>query len=286
MYFVTGASGQTGSVVADSLLQAGKQVTVVLRDSAKGDLWRAKGAEVLVADLSDVATLSGAFAGADGVYAMIPPAYGVPDFLADRARVSDAVAAALKAAAPRHIVQLSSIGAQLPAGTGPILTNHYSEQVIPPVVANITILRCAYFIENWAANLQGVVAEGVLHHFFKPNVKFPMVSAFDIGAAAADLLQNPSSGRRIVELAGPEDYSPEDTAAALSLALAKPVTAMAHPDVAAAQVLQSTGMPASIASLFQDMIMRVNDGTLVFEGTGIRRGAVTLNEAIRRLVAR
>ena len=50
-YVIAGVSGNTGSVAAAALLDAGAKVRVVVRDAAKGAPWKARGAEVAVADL-------------------------------------------------------------------------------------------------------------------------------------------------------------------------------------------------------------------------------------------
>ena len=54
LYVVTGATGRTGAAAAKALLDAGNRVRVVVRDEQKGEAWARLGAEVAVADLSDV----------------------------------------------------------------------------------------------------------------------------------------------------------------------------------------------------------------------------------------
>src|SRR5262245_12986373 len=111
MFVIAGVSGHTGSVVASTLLDAGKKVRVIVRDAAKGKPWQARGAEVAVASLEDPAALGQALRGADGVYALIPPDYVADDPRAAQDRVSDAWAQAIAGARPKHVVLLSSIGA-------------------------------------------------------------------------------------------------------------------------------------------------------------------------------
>ena len=71
MFVVTGATGNTGGVAAQTLLDAGRKVRVVARDAAKGEAWRKRGAEVAIADFADEAALGRAFAGAEGVYLVL-----------------------------------------------------------------------------------------------------------------------------------------------------------------------------------------------------------------------
>src|SRR3954454_11029542 len=82
MFVIGGATGNTGSVVASTLLAGGHQVRVIVRDAARGTAWQKRGAEVAVAALDDVEQLSRALAGATGVYVIVPPNYGADDLLA------------------------------------------------------------------------------------------------------------------------------------------------------------------------------------------------------------
>src|SRR5262249_8005281 len=121
MFVIAGASGHTGSVVASTLIAAGKPVRVIVRDEKKGQPWKDKGAEVAVARLDDAAALTEALRGADGVYALLPPNFAAEDPLAWSKTVTEAWAQAIAAARPKHVVLLSSIGSELEGGTGPIV---------------------------------------------------------------------------------------------------------------------------------------------------------------------
>ena len=76
MFVVLGATGNTGSVVADTLLSRKQPVRIVVRSADKGAAWKAKGAEIAVASLDEVSSLSEALQGAKGVYLLVPPNYG------------------------------------------------------------------------------------------------------------------------------------------------------------------------------------------------------------------
>ncbi|HVZ31218.1 MAG TPA: NAD(P)H-binding protein, partial [Polyangiaceae bacterium] len=67
MFVITGATGHTGSVAAETLLAAGKKVRVVVRDAAKAERLKKRGAEVFVADLTDQGALARAVHGAEAV---------------------------------------------------------------------------------------------------------------------------------------------------------------------------------------------------------------------------
>src|SRR4051812_42230649 len=109
MFVVTGVTGNTGSVVASQLLDAGRAVRVVVRDAAKGKLFADRGAEVAIADLGDAAALERALRGAEGAYLLSPPDTKTNRFLADKKALAATFATAVRRAAVPHVVLLSSI---------------------------------------------------------------------------------------------------------------------------------------------------------------------------------
>src|ERR1700678_3682700 len=114
MYVILGASGNTGSIVANFLLSKGKKVRVVGRDLGRLQRFVDKGAEAFTADMSDAAALTKAFSGARAAYLLLPPAKS-PE---EQERDSDAVAKTVKGSGLPYAVHLSSYGAQLAAVAG------------------------------------------------------------------------------------------------------------------------------------------------------------------------
>src|SRR5882672_4355674 len=131
MFVVLGASGNTGKVVAETLLRQKQKVRVVLHHAAKGKAWSDAGADVVIAEVDEgAARLERAFSGAKGVYLLLPPNFSSSHVRVDSNRRTHAIAAAVEAAGVPHVVLLSSIGAQRSDGTGPVLGLHDAETVI------------------------------------------------------------------------------------------------------------------------------------------------------------
>ncbi|MGA8619186.1 MAG: NAD(P)H-binding protein, partial [Candidatus Sulfotelmatobacter sp.] len=142
MYVILGASGNTGSSIADSLLSKGKKVRVVGRDAERLHRFVGKGAEAFTADMSDAAALTKAFRGARAAYLMLPPITSRED----QERESDAIAQAVTESGLLYAVHLSSYGAHVPEGTGPVTGLHSSEQKLNAISGlNVLHLRAAYF---------------------------------------------------------------------------------------------------------------------------------------------
>ena len=285
MFVVLGATGNTGSAVVETLLGQKQPVRVIVRSAEKGVAWKAKGADVAVASLDDVPALTKAFEGAKGLYLMVPPNYGASAWLSDQQRLMDCATEAVQGSGVSHVVFLSSIGGHLPDGTGPIRAVHYGEEKLRAKVRHLTILRPPYFMENWAPVIGAAKAQGVLPTFIAPSATIPMISTKDIGRIGAEQLLVGGKGHHIVEIAGPEDYSPDQVATALGQILGKTVTAQQAPLSAVVPTFQSFGLSDEAARLFEEMYTAISRNAIVFEQpSSLVRGHVTITVALRAMV--
>src|SRR5216683_4962613 len=149
MYVILGATGNTGSIVANSLLDKKKRVRVVGRDNKKLAAFTSRGAEAFAGNITDEKALTRAFTGAEAVYAMIPPDLANDNYRGFQSLASDAIAKALENAGVKHAVTLSSFGADKPEKTGPIAGLHEMESKLNLVKGlNVLHLRAGYFMEN------------------------------------------------------------------------------------------------------------------------------------------
>ena len=177
-YVILGASGNTGSIIANSLLSNGKKVRVMGRDAGRLSALCAK-ARKRSPPTSDAAALTKAFSGARAAYLMLPPTKSRED----QERESDAIAKAVKESGLRYAVHLSSYGAQVPEGTGPVAGLHSSEQKLNAISGlNVLHLRAAYFMENNLAAIGMIHGMGIFGNALLPDLKLPMAATRDVGA--------------------------------------------------------------------------------------------------------
>ena len=163
MFVITGASGNTGSVAADTLLAHGEKVRVVGRDAKRLERFRQKGAEAFVADMSDSARLAQAFSGAKAVYAMIPPNNTAADVRSYQEQASDALATAIKKCGVTHVVALSSIGADKSDKVGPVVGLHNMEKKFEAIAGlSALFLRAGYFMENMLSQVGVIQSMGII----------------------------------------------------------------------------------------------------------------------------
>ncbi|MCA0250643.1 MAG: NAD(P)H-binding protein [Proteobacteria bacterium] len=288
MLVMMGATGQVGGAALEALKRRGVTVRAIARDPERARHLGGPGIGIVPGEATDTASLVAAFQGAEAAFVMLAPPMQAADVLAESRVAAQSIASAIRAARVPHVVALSSAGAGLAEGNGIVRTLHDFEQALAGAAPSLVFLRPGDFIENWAAMLPAVRAAGVL-----PSAKLPLdgagetVSALDVGRTVAELLLDPRPGARIVNLTGPKDYSPADAAAALSELLGKPVMAVPSSRDETIAALQASGASADYAAKLADLTDAVNAGRLRLEaGEGeMRRGTVTLKEALQRLVS-
>jgi uncharacterized protein YbjT (DUF2867 family) len=282
-YAVLGVTGNTGRVVAETLLDAGRAVRVVVRERSKAAAFEARGADVAVADLQDKAALTRAFTGVDGAYALIPPSFA-PEFSAYQHATADVIRQAAKDSNLAHLVLLSSIGAQHAAGNGPIAGIHYAEQHLSNLPSTrFSFLRAAYFMENFSTSL-GLLDQGILPSFLPAAFEFNMVAARDIGAAAASLLLEGTAKTQVIDIAG-QRASFGKAADILSRLVGKPIAVREAPLDAVVPTMKSFGMPTELAGLYRELFEGMLSGHVAYE-SGFRRAQAptTLDTVLAKLL--
>lgn len=263
MYVVMGASGHTGSVVAGKLLAAGKQVRVVGRDRKRLDGFLQKGAEAGIADASDAAALAKVFSGATAAYAMVPPNPANPDVRAYSDQVAEAISSAIQASGVKHVVLLSSFGADKAEKTGPVVGLHKLERKLEAIAGlHALFLRAGYFMENLLPQAGVIKSFGNIAGPLKGDLLLPMIATRDIGAKAAELLLGLRfEGKQSRELDGAREVSYDEVAKIIGAAIDKP--ALRYQQMPGAQLkpfLVQMGMSSNMADLLLEMAEALNSG--------------------------
>lgn len=281
MYSIIGITGQVGGALARTLLAQGKAVRALVRDTAKAAAWRARGVELVAADLHAADALAAAFAGSEGVFVMLPPYFDPAPGFPESSAIISALTHALRQARPDRVVALSTIGAQ--ARQENLLSQlGLLESALRELPLPVTLLRPGWFYENASWDIAAARQAGVVPSFLQPLSRpIPMVATADVGALAAELLQERWEGVRIVELEGPVRVSPNDVAATLGRLLGQPVQAQAVPRDSWERIFRAQGMQHPQPRM--RMLDGFNEGWIAFEGTA-RKGSTTLETVLREQV--
>lgn len=263
MYVIIGASGNTGSVVAGKLLAHGEKVRVIGRDPIRLERFIQKGADAVAADVGDAAALTRAFDGAKAVYLMIPPNPAIPNVRDDQERTSDALVEAVEKSGVEYAVVLSSIGADKPDKTGPVVGLHNLEQKLNGIAPlKAVYLRAGYFMENLLPQVGIIQSFGMMGGPLRSDLKVAMIATQDIGAAAAETLRKLDfRGRQARELLGQRDLTYQEVASVIGKALGKP--GLGYMQFGPAQLkpaLLQVGMSSNMVDLLLEMSDSLNSG--------------------------
>jgi uncharacterized protein YbjT (DUF2867 family) len=263
MYVITGATGNTGSLVAERLLEAGQKVRVVGRDPKRLEKFTGTGAESFIADVTDEGALTNALAGAKAVYAMDPPNIGASGVRAYMESVTDALRAAIRNNGINYAVVLSSVGADKSHGTGLVAGLHSLEKKLEGIPGlNALFLRAGYFMENLLP-LAGVIKSmGIMAGPVREDLPLPMIATRDIGAYAADALLKLDFVRKSTrELQGPRDVTYAEASKIVGAAIGKAdLTYKLAPAAQLKPMLMQMGMSSNMADLLLEMDGALNSG--------------------------
>ncbi len=196
---------------------------------------------------------------------MIPPHHNVPDLRADQLRIAASLAEGLKTAGVSRVVALSSSGASLPSGTGPIAGLHEFEELLKSIPGlSVVALRPTFFMENHLASIHLVKSAGINGSAARAGVAVGMIATRDIAAAAAEYLTAPAfDGYMVRELYGPRDYTYPEVTSILGAAIGKPELAyveFSYEDFR--KGLLGAGFSASVADAYVEMYTALNDGRI------------------------
>jgi uncharacterized protein YbjT (DUF2867 family) len=287
MFVISGATGNTGSVVAETLLDQGQPVRVIVRSEEKGEAWKAKGAEVAVAEITDTTALTKALDGATGAYFMLPPDLANEDFLGESMRRAEAIVKAASTARLPHAVILSSVGAQHSDRVGPISTIAHMEKLFIAASIPLSAVRPGYFLENIHDVMPAVLHEGIFPSMILPlGHKIDMVATRDIGLTVAEaLITPPNLAHRVIELKGARQYSAEDIAAELSRSLGREIAPVPVPQDAWVDTLRKAGLSQQSAETMAEMHESINNGRIEFLDPNAKKASITLETFVEKLVA-
>ncbi|QSY96836.1 NmrA family NAD(P)-binding protein (plasmid) [Rhizobium bangladeshense] len=286
MFAVTGITGQVGAVVGAKLMDQGLAVRAVLRNAEKAGAWRDRGARIAIAQMTDASSLALAFEGAEGVFLLLPPTFDPAPGFPEVKAIIEALKAALTKALPKKVVCLSTIGAQ--AKEENLLSQlGLVEQAMSTLPMPVAFLRAGWFMENSAWDIAPARESGIMPSFLQPLTKpVPMVCVRDVGAVAAEMLQEDWTGTRIVELEGPSRITPLQMAEAFSAVLGKTVRAEPVARETWEALFLNQGMQNPGPRM--RMLDGFNEGWIEFEGgaAGSRKCITTFETALRKLVER
>ncbi len=284
MFVIAGVTGKVGGVAATELLAHKQKVKVIVRDAAKGKEWSSRGAELAVGKLDDANFLAGALKGATGFFTLLPADFGWSDVDAGQKKLADGIAQAVKQSGVPLVVVLSSLGADLPSGTGPIKGLHYLENKLRETGTKVVAIRAAYFQENLEQSIGPAKQMGMFFNMMpSKDAPMPTIATKDIGALVAKTLESPPAKSENVDLIGPT-YTVAQLADKLGKALGKQLNIVDVPPAGQVQGMMQAGLPKPFAEAFAEMYSAFATGKVAPKGDRVVKGTTEVDATLKHLV--
>ncbi|XZF15464.1 NAD(P)H-binding protein [Chitinophagaceae bacterium MMS25-I14] len=262
-FTVTGSLGNISKPLTTLLIKAGHQVTVISSNPDKKAEIEALGATAAIGSISDTSFLTQAFTGADAVYTMVPPNFAAENYRRYVGNTAKNYAAAIKNAGVTKVVNLSSIGAHLESGTGPIAGVHDAELILNGLEGvAVKHIRAPFFYINFYNDIPMIRHQGIIGANYPAATRIVMVHPEDIAIAVAEQLQHPFTGHSVRYIMS-DDRTVQDATVALGTAIGKPeLPWIEFTDEQALNGMLQAGLPQEIAHNFTEMGSALRKGIL------------------------
>jgi uncharacterized protein YbjT (DUF2867 family) len=268
MIVITAPTGKIGSRLLDILLDEaptrGEELRVIVRDPAKlPDAVRAR-VDVVTGSHGDAEVVDRAFAGADAVFWLVPPAAPrTPSLDAAYSGFTLPAAKAFTAYGVGHVVGVSALGRGTPVAgrAGQVTASLAMDDLIASTGVAYRALANPTFMDNLLRQVASIRDDGVFTDTVAADRKAPAAATRDIATAAAGLLLDRSwTGTGEVPVLGPEDLSANDMARIMSDVLGHPVRyeRQSLDDFRAA--LAGHGIGDALVQGYVDMMRSKDDG--------------------------
>ncbi|MBV9927395.1 MAG: SDR family oxidoreductase [Acidobacteria bacterium] len=276
---VTGATGQLGGLVVESLLGRGVpagRIVAGVRDEGKAAALAARGVQVRVADYARPETLGAAFDGVGRLLLVSGNEVGrrVPQH-------ENVVRAAVKAG-----VELIAYTSILRADTSTMILaeeHRGTEEVVRASGLPYVLLRNGWYYENYYAFIKQAVAHGALIGSAGEG-RVSAAARGDYAEAAAAVLAGEGHANKVYELAGDESFGYAELAAEVARQAGREVVYKDLPADAFAQTLTGFGVPEPLARALADADLGIKRGELFDDGRElsvlIGRPTVKLADAV------
>ena len=264
-YAITGSLGHISKPIVTDLVNAGHEVTVITSSQNRVKDIEALGAKAAVGSIEDTAFLTKAFSGADVVYTMVPPKLDAKDWKTYIGQIGKNYAEAISNNKITLVVNLSSIGAHMPEGCGPVSGIYREENALNALQGvHIKHLRPAYFYLNLLSNINLIKNAGIMgSNFSFSDKKFTIVHPIDIAAVAVQFLLKPDFTGHSIQYIVSDLVSTDEIAATIGKAIDKPALAwVTFTDEQALQGGIQAGLPEEIAKNFVEMGHAIRTGQM------------------------
>jgi uncharacterized protein YbjT (DUF2867 family) len=264
---VTGSLGHISKPLVEKLIAAKHNVTVISSNADRKSEIESLGATAAIGSVSELAFVTQVFKGADAVYTMVPPTYTAADWKQHIAGIGNIYAQAIAAAGVRNVVNLSSMGAHMPEGCGPVSGLYYVEQALNALEGvNVKHLRPGFFYYNFMANIGMIKHMGIIGGNYGENAKLVLSNPADIADAAAEELLNLSFTGSSIRYVASDEKTTDEVASILGSAIGKPDLKWVNfSDEQTMGGMLQNGVPEDVAKNYAEMGSAMRSGNMASE---------------------
>ena len=235
---VTGATGNTGSLVADGLRCAGAQVVAMVRSEANRARLAARGLTSVHGVFDAPPSLQRALDGVDRAYLVCTP----DERLIPR---ETAFIAAARAAGVRQIVKCSAYMADVQGETQNLRSHGVIEQALRASGLESTILRPHGFMQTFTLFAWDMIERAGVISNPTGDGGMPLVDLRDVAKVAVKAFTEPGHSGKTYDLTGPEVLTGDDMAASLERVLGRPISYLPAAPGPFALMIRLLGVPAT-----------------------------------------
>ncbi len=269
MIAILGATGNVGGKIATILAKKSEPVRAVSRSIERLRPLASKTVTVFAGDAKETEFLVKAFTDVDAVFALIPPNPAAPEFMRYTDTIGQSIARALAIAKVKHVVFLSSVGAEL-AGepTGPIKGLHNMEERLNNIKGlNVMHVRAGYFMENLLSNIDLIRSKGITGSAVRGDVKIATIATKDIAVYAAEhLAKRDFIGSSVHYLLGQRDITLIEASDIIGSKISKPgLPYVLFPYDEAEKTMVAMGLSPDMSRTYVEMARAFNEGKIKAE---------------------
>lgn len=262
-YVLTGSLGNINKPMVEQLTKAGKSVTVISsRGETQAEIERL-GAKAAIGSVTDADFLVKTFTGADAVYLMIPSNFGQANFLDYQKEVSNNYVNAVRRSGVKNVVLLSSIGAHLRQGAGPIDGLGYLEEELEKLEdVNVKMLRPSYFFYNLNGMAGMARQAGIIGSNFGGTAeKIALTHTNDIAKEAVKNLLSLDFKGKTVQYIVSDERTSDEIAQVLGKAIGRPeLVWVPFSDEESLQGMLQAGLSEDMAGRYTQMGKAFREG--------------------------
>jgi len=243
---VTGATGNTCSILIPALISAGQQVRAFVRNENKAQSLKEAGAEIYVGDLDSPETIDAALEGIDQVYLCI---WNGPSAAAHGINVINAIK---RVGADPFVVRHSAFGTK---GSRIIQQIDEVDNALKTSGLRWTSIKPTFFMQNLMMAASSVKSDGNIYWDWAHG-KAGMIDVRDVAESAVGALTGKAEQGKEYILTGPESVSMYDVATSFTKELGRQVNYIPVPHEASKNAMMGMGFPEFIV----DGYIELNEG--------------------------